>query len=139
MEERRRVMEAEAGMTDEEMGDSRRIKEKEAVIMGRIEGAKWALERAVQEKHDGVEAQRQSDLAELDAKRTALEAMLETRANLQAAQEQSVEDERAAAAATEEALVQVGLRMRCPHCCLSHEFFCCELSEALDINRLDSF
>jgi len=62
----------------------------------------------VQEKHDAVEEQRQSDLAELDAKRTALEAMLETRANLQAAQEQSVEDERAAAAATEEALVQVG-------------------------------
>jgi hypothetical protein len=43
-------MEAEAGMTDEEMGDSRRIKEKEAVIVGRIEGAKWALERAVQVK-----------------------------------------------------------------------------------------
>ena len=50
VEERRRVMEAEAGMTDEEMGDSRRIKEKEAVIVGRIEGAKWALERAVQVK-----------------------------------------------------------------------------------------
>ena len=45
-------MEAEAGMTDEEMGDSRRIKEKEAVIVGRIEGAKWALERAVQVKSD---------------------------------------------------------------------------------------
>jgi hypothetical protein len=114
VEERRRVMEAEAGMTDEEMADSRRIKEKEAVIVGRIEGAKWALERAVQEKHDAVEAQRQSDLAELDAKRTALEAMLETRSNLQAAQEQSVEDERAAAAATEEALVQVGFHMRFP-------------------------
>jgi hypothetical protein len=55
VEERRVVMEAEAGMTDEEMGDSRRIKEKEAVIVGRIEGAKWALERAVQVR-DGERA-----------------------------------------------------------------------------------
>ena len=56
-----------------------------------------------------MEGQRQGELAELDGTRTALEARIETRANLQAAQEQSVEDERQAAAATEESLVQLGI------------------------------